>query len=75
MNYGKTVFSNLIENVIFNGVTGPVDYVASGGRNKMQFSIMNTQGNLAGWVDVGSSQANTIHILRDVQWPDGTYGV
>jgi hypothetical protein len=41
----------------------------------MQFSIMNTQGNLASWVDVGSSQANTINILRDVQWPDGTYGV
>ena len=63
-----------MNNVYFNGTSGPIDILASGSRKNVQFDIMNTHGK--DWFFTGTSVSNIIQVNDSfLQWPDGTRGV
>jgi len=63
-----------VNNVYFNGASGPINILASGSRKDVQFDIMNTHGKV--WFFTGTSVSNIIQVNDSFfQWPDGTRGV
>ena len=72
------IFSSLTNQVSFHGVSGNIDFSASGDLVGPIFRIMRYQGYIEGnnWKDIGI--ANADHILQvdysKMIWPDGTEG-
>ena len=52
-----------------------MDFLANGGRDKIGFDIMNTQGNERDWKYIGKSSKGKVELLDTLQWPDGSRGV
>lgn len=77
--FRQLVYQNLVNSVIFDGVSGPIDITSGGNIVGGYFSVKNSKNasGLSEWVSVGAVNASDIAWLHDeeVVWPDGSVGV
>ncbi|CAN0417752.1 unnamed protein product, partial [Ectocarpus fasciculatus] len=78
---GREVYSDLLATVSFIGVTGQVDFDASGDRLYAHYDILNVDsGGTSNWVDVGYTESLSTGVYGSVldlsllTWPDGSVG-
>ena len=78
---GREVYSDLLSSVSFIGVTGQVDFDASGDRLFAHYDILNVDaGGTSNWVDIGYTESlstgsyGSVLDLSLLTWPDGSVG-
>jgi hypothetical protein len=74
------IFTSLISQVSFQGVSGHIDFSASGDLIDPIFRITRYSGNVNGvdqWSDIGTVDVNGVRDINSsaLVWPDGSIGV